>query len=277
MRRLLLLVSRIWSPCWDCRHPLIPLYSPCFQLPRLASSPWRWLQRWLSWSSQKGDTIVPGTVSTSSSKEARTGRSTSDLLFMRGIAFILFSNRVRRKFSKCTQQSSIDTPFSSPRSVFPSSSASIVERKRGNPSILLSVKFNFLSIRLSLLLALFFLLHPHPSLNAREEILPYYCLVKFNFFLGSFLDSKHPHKIVVVKHGRTRHRDTKRGRKQPRYVSVGFGTYVFSTRVVFSVRRWGFVAPAIEENRCKFMPRVFLLFPDRRFRIPAGSSSPNAF
>ena len=78
------------------------------------------------------------------------------------------------------------------------------------------------------------------------------------FFSAQVLDSKHPHKIVVVKHGRTRHRDTKRGRKQPRYVSGGFGTFVFSTRVVFLVHRWGFVAPAIEENRCKFMPRVFL-------------------
>ena len=110
------------------------------------------------------------------------------------------------------------------RSVYPSSSASIVERKRGNPSILLSCK----------------------------------CLVKFNTSFGLIFGLKTPHKIVVVKHGRTRHRDTNRGRKQPRYVSVGFGTFVFSTRVMFSVRRWGFVAPAREENRCKFMPRVFL-------------------
>ena len=89
--------------------------------------------------------------------------------------------------------------------------------------------------------------------------------------MGSFLDSKHPHKIVVVKHGRTRHRDTKRGRKQPRYVSVGFGTFVFSTRVMFSVRRWGFVAPAREENRCKFMPRVFLFVSRSSFSYsPAG-------
>ena len=79
-----------------------------------------------------------------------------------------------------------------------------------------------------------------------------------HFFSAQVLDSKHPHKIVVVKRTRTGHRDTNRGRKQPRYVSVGFGTFVFSTRVVFLVRRWGFVAPAIEENRCKFMPRVFL-------------------
>ena len=29
---------------------------------------------------------------------------------------------------------------------------------------------------------------------------------------------------------------------------------MFSTRVMFSVRRWGFIAPAIEENRCAFNP-----------------------
>ena len=89
--------------------------------------------------------------------------------------------------------------------------------------------------------------------------------------MGSSFGLRTPHKIVVVKHGRTRHRDTNRGRKQPRYVLVGFGTFVFSTRVVFLVRRWGFVAPAIEENRCKFMPRVFLFVSRSSFSYsPAG-------
>ena len=46
---------------------------------------------------------------------------------------------------------------------------------------------------------------------------------------------------------------------------------MFSTRVVFLVRRWGFVAPAIEENRCKFMPRVFLFVSRSSFSYsPAG-------
>ena len=46
--------------------------------------------------------------------------------------------------------------------------------------------------------------------------------------------------------------------------------YVFSTRVVFLVHRWGFVAPAIEENRCKFMPR-FACFSRTSFSYsPAG-------
>ena len=137
------LVSRIWSPCWDYRHPLIPLYSPCFQLPRLASSPWRWLQRWLSWSSQKG---APQSFQERSRhpppKRRGTGRSTSDLLLC--VVLRLFYFQI-----------------------------GYAENSR-------NVHNNLLSIRLSLLLALFFLLHPHPSLNAREEILPYYCLVKFN-------------------------------------------------------------------------------------------------
>ncbi len=157
--------------------------------------------------------------------------------------------------------------------------------KSGTPKILETFKAFFCRYACISAFALFFLLRPHPSLNARarEEILPYYCLckclVKFNTsFWAHFWNSKHPHKIVVVKHACTRHRDTNRGRKQPRYVSVGFGTYVFSTRVIFLVHRWGFVAPAIEENRCKFMPRVSRVFPERRFRIPPrGSSSPNAF
>ena len=90
----------------------------------------------------------------------------------------------------------------------------------------------------------------------------------FHFF--SPFNSKHPHKIVVVKRGRTRHRDTNRGRKQPRYVSVGFGTFVFSTRVMFSVHRWGFVAPAREENRCKFMPRFACVSRTSFSYSPAG-------
>ena len=46
---------------------------------------------------------------------------------------------------------------------------------------------------------------------------------------------------------------------------------MFSTRVVFLVHRWGFVAPAIEENRCKFMPRVFLFVSRSSFSYsPAG-------
>ena len=40
---------------------------------------------------------------------------------------------------------------------------------------------------------------------------------------------------------------------------------------MFSVRRWGFVAPAREENRCKFMPRVFLFVSRSSFSYsPAG-------
>ena len=35
------------------------------------------------------------------------------------------------------------------------------------------------------------------------------------------------------------------------------------------VHRWGFVAPAIEENQCALNPAA-RVFPDRRFCIPAG-------
>ena len=45
---------------------------------------------------------------------------------------------------------------------------------------------------------------------------------------------------------------------------------MFSTRVIFLVHRWGFVAPAIEENRCKLMPR-FACFSRTSFSYsPAG-------
>ena len=39
---------------------------------------------------------------------------------------------------------------------------------------------------------------------------------------------------------------------------------------MFSVRRWGFVAPAREENRCAFNPAARVVFPEHRFYISAG-------
>ena len=39
---------------------------------------------------------------------------------------------------------------------------------------------------------------------------------------------------------------------------------------MFSVRRWGFVAPAREENRCKFMPRFACVSRSSFSYSPAG-------
>ena len=39
---------------------------------------------------------------------------------------------------------------------------------------------------------------------------------------------------------------------------------------MFSVRRWGFVAPAREENRCKFMPRFACVSRTSFSYSPAG-------
>ena len=152
VRRLLLLVSRTGT-CWDYRHPLI------LSIPHASSSAVGLFA--VAMASALAFVVVSKGARNRSErsrhpppKRRGTGRSTSDLLLC--VVLRLFYFQI-----------------------------GYAENSR-------NVHNNLLSIRLSLLLALFFLLHPHPSLNAREEILPYYCLVKFNTSFGLIFGTQTP-------------------------------------------------------------------------------------